>query len=165
MDAGHVLLGAGRPTTTKVFLPHPTAAVSIGARSAPGRVEWIDPETFNGEAAMIQVREVFRVRFGQAKEAIALAHEGVAIEEKYGGKGSRILADVTGDHYTLVMEQEFESLAAFEEGLQRTFQSPEFRAWYPRFAALIDFGRREIFRIVPAPEASRAGSPMATGAW
>ena len=114
---------------------------------------------------MIQVREVFRVRFGQAKEAIALAHEGVAIEEKYGGKGSRILADVTGDHYTLVMEQEFESLAAFEEGLQRTFQSPEFRAWYPRFASLIDSGRREIFRIVPAPEGSRGGSPMATGAW
>lgn len=114
---------------------------------------------------MIQVREVFRVRFGRAREAIDLAHEGVAIEEKYGGKGSRILADVTGDHYTLVMESEFENLAAFEEGLQRTLRSPEFREWYPRFAALIDSGRREIFRIVPAPKASGAGSPMATGAW
>lgn len=109
---------------------------------------------------MIQVREVFKVQFGRAKEAVALAQEGVAIEAKFGARGSRILTDMTGDHYTLVLEQEFDSLAAFEAGLQSTVQSPEFREWYPRFAALIQAGRREIYRIVPAPAPPRIDSTM-----
>lgn len=109
---------------------------------------------------MIQVREVFRVKFGRAREAVALAQEGVAIEEKFGARGSRILTDVAGDHYTLVLEQEFDSLAAFEAGMQATMQSPEFREWYPRFAALIERGRREIYRVVPAPAPPRLEAAM-----
>jgi hypothetical protein len=108
---------------------------------------------------MIQVREVFRVKFGRAKEAIALAQEGAAIEEQFGARGSRILADLTGDHYTLVLEQDFESLAEFEQGMQG-MQSPEFREWYPRFAALIESGRREIYRIVAAPEKPRLDATL-----
>ncbi|HEU0302918.1 MAG TPA: NIPSNAP family protein [Longimicrobium sp.] len=99
---------------------------------------------------MIQVREVFNVKFGRAKEAVALAREGVAIEEANGGAPTRLLTDLTGPYYQLVMEAEYESLAAFEAALEQSLQAPEFRAWYPKFAALIDGGRREIYRLVAA---------------
>jgi hypothetical protein len=100
---------------------------------------------------MIQVREVFQLHFGRAREAIALAREGIAIEEKHGGIKSRLLTDLTGEYYTLIMESEHESLAAFEQGLEAGMANEEFRAWYPRFAALARGGRREIYRIVDAP--------------
>ena len=104
---------------------------------------------------MIQVREVFQLQFGRAREAIALAREGAAIEARHGGVQARILTDLTGDYYTLVLESDHESLAAFERFLESAMASAEFRAWYPRFAALVSSGRREIFRVVsPAPAAS-----------
>ena len=99
---------------------------------------------------MILVREVFQVQFGRAREAIALAQEGIRLEEEHGGvQGTRLLTDLAGDYYQLVIEQEFDDLASFETSLQASMAAPEFRAWYPRFAALMAGGRREIFRIVP----------------
>lgn len=109
---------------------------------------------------MIQVREVFNVKFGRAKEAVALAREGLAIEEANGGAPTRLLTDLTGDYYQLVMESEYESLAAFEAALQQAMQAPEFREWYPKFAALIDGGRREIYRIVSQPAAERVDASL-----
>jgi hypothetical protein len=100
---------------------------------------------------MIQVREVFQLHFGRAREAIALAREGIAIEEKHNGVRSRLLTDVTGEYYTLIMEAEYASLAAFEEALARGTGNDEFRAWYPRFAPLVRSGRRDVFRIVDDP--------------
>lgn len=118
---------------------------------------------------MILVREVFQVQFGRAREAVALAHEGIRLEEEHGGaRGSRLLTDLAGDYYQLVIEQEYDDLAAFETSLQAATAAPEFRAWYPRFAALMTGGRREIFRIVPAPareqiDASMIGERVVTG--
>ena len=119
---------------------------------------------------MIQVREVFQVQFGRAREAVALAQEMVRLEEEHGGVagGTRILTDLTGDYYQLVLEQEHESLAAFEDSLARSMAAPEFREWYPRFAALMQGGRREIYRIVqsPAPrrlDAALVGERVVTG--
>lgn len=107
---------------------------------------------------MIQVREVFHVQFGRAKEAVALTREGIAIEEANGGAPTRLLTDLTGDYYTLVMESEFPDLATFEAGLQQAMQTPEFRAWYPKFAALMNGGRREIYRVVKHPDSPPAAA-------
>lgn len=97
---------------------------------------------------MIQVREVFQLQFGKSREAIQLVREGVRIEERYMGVPQRIFTDVTGEYYTLVLESEHASLASFEAALEAALQAPEFRDWYPRFAALVKSGRREIFRVV-----------------
>ena len=120
---------------------------------------------------MILVREVFQVQFGRAREAVALAQEGMRLEEEHGGgvRGSRLLTDLTGDYYQLVLEQEFDDLAGFERSLQGSMAAPEFREWYPRFAALMAGGRREIFRVVPTaapprpPEAAIAVDRVVSG--
>ena len=72
----------------------------------------------------------------------------------------RLLTDLTGPYYQLVMESEYESLAAFEAALEQAPKTPAFREWFPRFAALIEGGRREIFRVVAQPAPGRVDAPL-----
>lgn len=97
---------------------------------------------------MIVVRDVFRLQFGKSRDALALAKEGLALEEKFGYKVDRVLTDVTGEYYTLVMESLFNSLAELEEALTQMSQHQEWRDWYARFTPLVRSGHREIFRVV-----------------
>lgn len=113
---------------------------------------------------MIQVREVFQLQFGRAREAIDLVQRLAATQESEGGVPSRILTDLTGEYYTLVLESEHESLAAFEQSLQKGMSSPAFRELYPRFTALAKGGRREIYRIVGPPAANKVDASIAGGA-
>ncbi len=100
---------------------------------------------------MILVRNVFRLKFGQSREAIAEWKEGLAIVERagLGGGRYRLLTDLAGpDFYTLVLEGTYASLADFERSAQTLMAQPEWRAWYPRVAALTESGHREILNIV-----------------
>ena len=54
---------------------------------------------------MIVIRNVFQLKFGKAREALAVMKEGVAIQKRLAADVSaRLLTDVTGPHYTLVLE-------------------------------------------------------------
>lgn len=100
---------------------------------------------------MILVRNVFRLKFGQAREAIAAWKEGLAIAERAGAGGGRyrLLTDLAGpDFYTLVLEGTYASLAEFEQSSQALMAMPEWRAWYPRAIALSQGGYREILNVV-----------------
>ena len=97
---------------------------------------------------MIIVRDVFQLHFGKAREAIALAKEGRELERRAGYPVSRILTDVVGEYYTLVMESSFESLAQHEEALRAASQDQAWREWYAKFVPLVHEGRREVFRVV-----------------
>jgi hypothetical protein len=96
---------------------------------------------------MVLVREIFQVKFGKMKDALALVKEGERMMTSVG-KQHRVLTDLTGPYYTLVFEAAHESLGDFERGLQQESSAGDWRGWYQRFAALIDSGRREIFTIV-----------------
>ena len=56
---------------------------------------------------MIVIRNVFRLKFGKAREAVALFKEGIAIQKRVGAGmdfSTRLLTDVTGPFYTVVLE-------------------------------------------------------------
>lgn len=97
---------------------------------------------------MIVVRDVFQLKFGKAKEAIGLLKEQPEVLKRSGYPPQRILADVTGEYYTLVMESTFNDLAAFEAALKGLSQDAEWQAFYARFTPLVESGRREVFRVV-----------------
>lgn len=97
---------------------------------------------------MILIRDVFHLHFGKAREAIALAKEGRELERRAGYHVSRILTDLTGDYYTLVMESTAEDLGAFEAALKEAIQNQAWREWFAKFVPLVREGRREVFRIV-----------------
>jgi hypothetical protein len=100
---------------------------------------------------MIVVRNVFRLKFGHAREAVAAWKEGLPIGEKAGfPRGSvRLLTDLAGpDFYTLVFEATYDSLADFERSAQTVMADPAWRAWYPKFSAHAEGGHREILTVV-----------------
>ena len=59
---------------------------------------------------MVIIRNVFRLKFGKAREAVALFKEGIAIQKRAGAGqefSTRLLTDVTGPFYTVVLPTTF----------------------------------------------------------
>jgi hypothetical protein len=98
---------------------------------------------------MIVVRNVFRLKFGKARDALALWKEGREIARRTGsGEKMRAMTDLVGPFYTLVMEEEFQSLGDMERDMQREMGVEEWKVWYQKFVPLVESGYREIFTVV-----------------
>jgi hypothetical protein len=98
---------------------------------------------------MIVIRNVFRLKFGKAREGVALIKEGVAIQKRAGANFSaRVLTDLTGPFYRLVLELIVPSLSAFETEARRFLADKDFQANYQKLVPLVESGHREIFTLV-----------------
>lgn len=98
---------------------------------------------------MIVIRNVFRLKFGKAREAVPLLKEGVAIQKRAGANFSaRILTDLTGPFYTIVLELTVPDLSSFERDAPRFMADKDFQANYQKLVPLVESGHREIFTIV-----------------
>jgi hypothetical protein len=100
---------------------------------------------------MILVRDVFRLKFGKAKDARALMKQGAALTARAGLAPQRQLMDLVGPYYTLVLESTHASLAAWEAAHANAQLTSEWEAWYEKFKAVVDAGYREIFTVVESP--------------
>lgn len=97
---------------------------------------------------MILVRDVFQLKFGKAKEGVELMKKGVALARQSGYNSQRLLTDVSGPYYTLVMESSYPSLKEFEQAREQGPGTSEWKNWYQSFVPLVESGRREIFSVV-----------------
>jgi len=98
---------------------------------------------------MIVVRNVFHLKFGKAREAVAAMKEGVAIQKRLGvDVNQRLLTDLTGSFYTLVLELTLPNLAVLETTLSKVMSDKDFHANYEKLVPLVESGHREIFNVV-----------------
>src|SRR5262245_14109668 len=98
---------------------------------------------------MIVIRNVFRLKFGKAREAMPLFKESLAIQKRVGSSfPARLLTDLTGPFYTVVLEITAPSIAAFESEAPRLMGDKEWQAIYQKTTPLIESGYREIFTLV-----------------
>lgn len=100
---------------------------------------------------MIVIRNVFRLKFGKAREAVALAKEGLDIQKRVMAgldHSSRLLTDVTGPFYTLVLELTVPNLSTFESYAPRLFGDKDWQANYQKMTPLVESGYREVFSVV-----------------
>jgi hypothetical protein len=100
---------------------------------------------------MVVIRNVFRLKFGKAREAVALFKEGIAIQKRVGvglDFSSRLLTDVTGPFYTVVLELTVPSLGAFEADAPRLMGDKDWQANYQKIGPLVESGYREVFTLV-----------------
>ncbi len=97
---------------------------------------------------MILVRNVFRLKFGKAREAAALWKEGIEFIKKSGAGSARVCTDMVAPFYTLVLETTHENLADFESFHKSHAGSPEWKKWFEKFVPLVESGHREIFNVV-----------------
>jgi hypothetical protein len=117
---------------------------------------------------MIVVRDIFQLKFGKARDAIALLQEGLQFMRENSANApreARVLTDLTGQYYTIVLETVYDGLSAFETNAQSMMGDPKWKEWYARYTPLVDSGRREIFTLVgsaipslPAADRERAGA-------
>ncbi|MCX6290818.1 MAG: NIPSNAP family protein [Bacteroidetes bacterium] len=96
---------------------------------------------------MIVVRDVFRMKFGKAKDVKALMREFSKLMEPDEMKNSRVLFDLIGPSYTMVLEFTYQNLAELEESLGKSMSKKEWGEWYQKFIPLIESSYREIFTI------------------
>lgn len=96
---------------------------------------------------MIVVRNVFQLKFGKAREAVTLWKEAFSKNRKMFGENARLLTDLVGPFYTLVLELTFDNLNTYQEMARGTMDNPEWRDWYRKFSELVQSGYREIFTV------------------
>ena len=98
---------------------------------------------------MIVVRNVFHLKFGKAREAVAIMKESLAIQKRAGlDLSTRLLTDVVGQYYTLVLEMTVPNLAALETTQPKMMSNKDWQASYQKFVPLVESGYREVFTIV-----------------
>lgn len=98
---------------------------------------------------MVISRTVFQLEFGAARQAIALMKQSTQIGTRLGLPGEwRLLTDITGEMYTLVMEVGVERLALFEEGQGRLFADAQHQEIRDRMNPLVRSARKDMFQVV-----------------
>jgi hypothetical protein len=100
---------------------------------------------------MVVIRNVFRLKFGKVREALPIVKEGLAIQKRAltgTAFSTRILTDVTGPFYTLVLELTVPNLVSFEAEAPRLMGDKDWQANYQKLTPLVESGYREIFTVV-----------------
>jgi len=99
------------------------------------------------EKTSFVVRDIFRLKFGHYREAIALIDEAMK-SNMMPSVNFRVLTDFTGDAYRLIMEMGFNSLADYEKSLSSELNVMAFRDWYEKFKPHVESSSREILKWV-----------------
>ncbi len=94
---------------------------------------------------MILARQVFQVKFGHMDEV--LAGLKMAAESGQSMSNTRVLTDISGNNFTLVFETKAESLDAFWDGLQASFDDPEMAEQANPLMQYVESGHREFYTI------------------
>jgi hypothetical protein len=91
---------------------------------------------------MIVVREVFIAKPGQASKLATWFKAEM-------GKDVKVLTDMTGSFNKVVMESEYENIAAFEREMQEYMKQPRPAGdpSKPNYQEMYLHGKREIYRV------------------
>lgn len=95
---------------------------------------------------MYIIRDIFKLKFGQYKDAKKLLEEAYSNGLLPEAKSSRILTDFTGDSYRLIFEEGYDSLADYEKSLTSSMQEDAWKRWYDKFKSHVDTSHREILK-------------------
>lgn len=95
---------------------------------------------------MLLIRDVFRTKPGKAKELVKKFSLVVPYMQEQGFLNTKIMTDVVAGYWTVVLQGEVESLAAFEKHEGFTSQ-PGVKEIMHGYMDLVETGYREIFKI------------------
>jgi hypothetical protein len=96
---------------------------------------------------MIVVRDVFNLKFGKAKDALNIMSRMVGQMNAESNSHYRLLTDLVGNYYTLVLEGTHDSMDSYMKELEHIAE-PEWKELYSRFTELVINGYRDIWTVV-----------------
>jgi len=96
-------------------------------------------------------RLVFRARFGQGDQVAAAFRTWQEQFTARLGLSARVMVDLTGAMFTVVVESEYRDMAHVAEiadQLQTLFGEGEFQQWFNSWQGAVESGSRELYRVV-----------------
>lgn len=97
---------------------------------------------------MIQVRNVFQLKFGRIDQAVDLFKRLPAVAgTSTGNVRQHGMTDVSGSMYTFVNEISVASLAEWEGKRSSVFEQPGYGDWFKQFQLIVDSGRSELYTV------------------
>ena len=98
---------------------------------------------------MIIVRNVFHLKFGKAKEAIAIWKEILEAAKKsnHNPPEMRLLSDLSGSAYTIEVEMHIKSFLDVNPQQVIWAMTPSFQELYEKFKPLCESGTKEYYKI------------------
>jgi hypothetical protein len=97
---------------------------------------------------MIVVRDVFQIEPDKMKQAKDEIKQHRQLTTPLGYRMTRVMTDLSGEFYTLVLESEFSGLAEYEKALKTILADKGWQESYARLRRTIRSGRREIYTVV-----------------
>jgi heme-degrading monooxygenase HmoA len=95
---------------------------------------------------MYVVRDIFTTKPGKAKELVNKFKQAAPYMKEAGYHNTRTMTDVVSNYWTVVIETEVDSLAAFEKTEGFTSR-PEVKEIMKGYMDLVKGGHREIFKV------------------
>ncbi len=98
---------------------------------------------------MIQVRDVYQLKFGRIDQAVNLFERmpGVAGPRPEITYRQAALTDISGPMYTFVSELLVPSLAEWEAGRTQVFDRPGFDSWFKEFQQIVQTGHQDFYTL------------------
>jgi hypothetical protein len=96
---------------------------------------------------MIVDRTILIAKWGRIDELKEIFKGYLEGEQPQGVLGGRILTDLSGRFFRLILETEFENLAAWENWRATEFAKPEFGEMFAKTADLVESGSQEFYTI------------------
>lgn len=94
------------------------------------------------------VRDVFQLKFGMAKDAIAPMKAIAPVMKADMTTPVNVCVDVTGHSNRMVLDTQFPSLAAYEVETSIGMSDPAWQQWYADFKPLCESSFRGIWKTV-----------------
>ena len=95
---------------------------------------------------MVIVRDVFQVKVGQMDNALALLKKAQD-EDQSSGNITRVLTDISGNHFTLVIEGSGESVDAIRSAMMASFEDPQLVEYMGAMMQMIESGHRTFYNV------------------
>jgi hypothetical protein len=97
---------------------------------------------------MIQVRDVFQLKFGRIDQAVSLFKRLPEVAgREVSPVGQHALTDISGTMYTFVTEQTVASLGKWEQARTQFYDRPGFDEWFKEFQQVVQVGHQDFFTI------------------
>jgi hypothetical protein len=94
---------------------------------------------------MYLIREVFQTKPGKAKELVKKFKQAAPFFEKQGMSNTKIMTDIVGNYWTVVIESEVKDLGDFAKEVRSATSEPELEKIMQGYMDLVEGGRREIY--------------------
>lgn len=93
-------------------------------------------------------RNVFQLKFGVSREAVAMWKEYLQeVHRRDATIQTRLLTDVSGAGYTLVLEIAYDSFAEMEPSECRLTHQPDWKEFYQKFIPLCEKTERTYYKV------------------